>query len=328
MTEEQTSPTGSDAGAVLLDADGVVRVNLACRTCGHNVRGQRYDARCPECGDALDFLRPDRLWRSADPQWLERLALGAKCCVVGFLLWCIAMSDAAIFLWWAPALQPAIGLACGLIMLFGCWLVTMPSQQLALDESTARQRRLLRIGAAAAIALSLGAMIVLWPLASFMLHDALSFVAGVAWLIAGAALLGHFRQLLAASGAKVLARRAVWLRRWFIISMIPAWILVSITAFVTRAVVLGSFRTGGLISEERFIVENSPLLANAMSSSSHKWATPELLGILNSVTLPVSLVWYAAIVVMLFFTWRFGREMQTQAELARQAWALAPAIVG
>lgn len=52
------------AESVRLDPNGCVLDNLPCRHCSYNLRTQRYDGRCPECGKpvawaAERFLRPE-----------------------------------------------------------------------------------------------------------------------------------------------------------------------------------------------------------------------------------------------------------------------------
>lgn len=62
----------------LLDDQGRVRIDLACRSCGYNLRGAAADGGCPECGhDVEDALKDDRPEHSS-PQWLGRVSLGAN----------------------------------------------------------------------------------------------------------------------------------------------------------------------------------------------------------------------------------------------------------
>ena len=60
-------------------ADGFVNLDVACRTCGYDLRALSVEAKCPECGtDVTTSLRSEEL-RDADPQWVRRLSLGAQC---------------------------------------------------------------------------------------------------------------------------------------------------------------------------------------------------------------------------------------------------------
>src|SRR5688572_20506915 len=59
-------------------ADGFINIDVACRTCGYELRALSADAKCPECGtDALGSLRSEQL-SNADPAWVRRLRLGAQ----------------------------------------------------------------------------------------------------------------------------------------------------------------------------------------------------------------------------------------------------------
>ncbi|MFI4860682.1 MAG: hypothetical protein ACIAXF_08385 [Phycisphaerales bacterium JB063] len=76
----------------LLDDAGNVRIDLACRSCGYNLRSIAGTGQCPECGQPVeDALRDDRPEHS-NPAWLKRTALG------GNLFGCAALLAVAITL--------------------------------------------------------------------------------------------------------------------------------------------------------------------------------------------------------------------------------------
>ncbi|XAM00737.1 hypothetical protein OT109_04960 [Phycisphaeraceae bacterium D3-23] len=70
----------------LLDDAGRVRIDLACRSCGYNLRGIAGDGTCPECGQGVeDALQDDRPEHS-NPAWLGRTALGGNLFGIAALL--------------------------------------------------------------------------------------------------------------------------------------------------------------------------------------------------------------------------------------------------
>ena len=69
------------------DADGRLTVPVPCERCGYDLRTQRLDARCPECGTPVAAsARPGDL-RLADPQRLDRVInwLGVTVWALGLL---------------------------------------------------------------------------------------------------------------------------------------------------------------------------------------------------------------------------------------------------
>jgi hypothetical protein len=60
--------------------------DIACLSCGYNLRGLAPNGSCPECGRAIaDSLRGGRL-PFADPLWIDRVANGAGWLAVGQLV--------------------------------------------------------------------------------------------------------------------------------------------------------------------------------------------------------------------------------------------------
>jgi hypothetical protein len=54
----------------------VVADDLACHSCGYNLRGLSSDSRCPECGSAIAIsARGDKLCFS-DPRWIQKVRIG------------------------------------------------------------------------------------------------------------------------------------------------------------------------------------------------------------------------------------------------------------
>ncbi len=60
---------------------GIVDRNVACASCGYNLRSLRVDGACPECGIAVNRTIDGDWLRYADREWLKRIAvaLGRVC---------------------------------------------------------------------------------------------------------------------------------------------------------------------------------------------------------------------------------------------------------
>ncbi len=106
MTDTLSPPERS------LDADGTIIVDLPCRDCGYNLRGLHKDARCPECAAPVAESLAGFLLRFAQPEWLERVALGARIAAGGI--------TAISFTLVALVLTPTLGL--GSVMLALIWM--------------------------------------------------------------------------------------------------------------------------------------------------------------------------------------------------------------
>ncbi len=68
-----------------------VRADLACRECGYNLRGLRFDQTCPECGIDVEWSTHGHLLRYAGVRWLRSLYRGT-----GFLIASIILSFVAL----------------------------------------------------------------------------------------------------------------------------------------------------------------------------------------------------------------------------------------
>jgi len=150
-----------DAGnqARVLDANACVAADLPCVLCGYNLRTLSEDAVCPECARAVrDSLRAQYL-RHAPPDWVTRLAEGARALLVaGVLTFAIPLVLGALLL--VPsdvtagiaALTVVPGLAVIAVAVLG-GLLTITERNPALRDCPegARARRVVRWSMAAVI---------------------------------------------------------------------------------------------------------------------------------------------------------------------------------
>jgi hypothetical protein len=122
-------------------ADGFINIDVACRTCGYDLRALSADAKCPECGtDALGSLRSEQLY-DADPNWVRQLSRGAQ--VIGLTL-VVHMTLACLTrgLGGRRELMPRlIDVACMIPWLVGVWMLTRPDPSGRGEREYGRLRR-------------------------------------------------------------------------------------------------------------------------------------------------------------------------------------------
>jgi hypothetical protein len=70
---------------VLLNADGLIDEDIACRGCGYNLRGLSPHGRCPECEIAIGRSIQGDLLQFCEPGWVDRLARGMKWLIGGVI---------------------------------------------------------------------------------------------------------------------------------------------------------------------------------------------------------------------------------------------------
>lgn len=151
----------------LVDADGRVVVDAACRGCGYNLRGVPSEGGCPECGHAVaDALRDDRPEHS-DPRWLSRVVLGGNLAVVagaaaavnvtllvlgGAVSAMTSSTNVRSFLqdYALKGLLLALGLTWLLAVLAG-WLITTGDPARVGQRSDAARRWVARVGLAVCV---------------------------------------------------------------------------------------------------------------------------------------------------------------------------------
>ncbi|MEO1237336.1 MAG: hypothetical protein AAFX76_11165 [Planctomycetota bacterium] len=194
---------------VRLDAEGRIDNDVHCPACDYNLRMQRVEGACPECGAAVDVVDRDDfdMLDRADPGWRRRVGRGAK-----------------LLHWGAIAAMPLV-LPGLLLATAGLWLMT--GREPGKDEGW--KARGTRLSARWASVLAAGAGI--WLLVLFLgregntrhslrafwghdwkLFDILFCTVGAAFAVAMLEAWRHLFKLAArADGPRIAQRcRAAW----------------------------------------------------------------------------------------------------------------------
>ncbi len=163
MTQlSQSLPVGF---ATSLDDQGRLTGDLACRSCGYNLRGIHASGECPECDTSVGRSVYGDSLQYCEPRWMKSVARGAN------LLLCAIVLN--LFLRLALAvLVSSVGLAAvvdhgATILMFvivaiqaaGFWLATMPDPGLGRLETAYSSRRIARVALLTSIALNLATML-------------------------------------------------------------------------------------------------------------------------------------------------------------------------
>jgi hypothetical protein len=147
-------------------------MDIACVSCGYNLRGLSPDGRCPECGTAIGRSTRGDYLRFCDPGWVETLASGMNWIVAGLILAFVL----GLFAGGVAGLtnKPAygmLGLVGSLVTLIGYWKVTTPDPREA-EPQGVDVRAVIRYGSALNIVLAVASQIVTqmslyWTLLAF-----------------------------------------------------------------------------------------------------------------------------------------------------------------
>ncbi len=168
------------------DAGRVIDRDVACASCGYNLRGLAPDGRCPECGAPIaNSLRGNTL-SSCDPRWLGRLRLGADLIRVGMIV-SVGLVLAVVITSGMPPLRTWILLAFQVIatglMIAGTWLLTLPEIREDSKSPGAKARWRCRGMLFAVLALDVYLIIIVLVHATgFWWLLALRLLAGLVWI--------------------------------------------------------------------------------------------------------------------------------------------------
>ena len=157
-----------------------LKASTPCRACGYDLRGQRSDGRCPECGTPIEATLRDAL-EFAPPAHIHRLALGAT-----VKLWGVAaalLCFLVVGMGWSHGVAMWMRAVVGLVWVLAMWLLTTPDPSPAEAGNALTGRTLLR----ATYAPMFGLLLLWWLVGSDLMRAAPRPAAAAA---AGVLLLG------------------------------------------------------------------------------------------------------------------------------------------
>jgi len=289
----------------LLDAAGVIHVDLACRRCGYNLRGLRPEGCCPECGAAIGLSCCGDLLRFADPSWVETLARGATLIFWGTVVAILGglMVIGVPLITGIRPLAMLIGLVGGAAALYGAWLITQPDPSGIGEDRYITDRKIVRVALLLGLAEPAAHLVreaVRIPFSIAVLLVIVVLLAGLCGAVGEFAKLTYFRKLALRVPDDALARRAHALR----------WVVaISLGVLVFSGAIQALFGPGGLIRAPAFAGgrPQGPLLAVVFAG-----------GRIMAVAL---IVFVIASVLVLILVNGLRKAFRTQGRLARETWA-------
>jgi hypothetical protein len=172
---------------------GVVVADLPCRKCSYNVRSLTVTARCPECGAPVGVAVHGDLLRYSDPTWLQNLSTGAGLAFWGILLNAVGGFVAGIVAQVAGAWTgPLMGIAAGLLYLYGAWQLTQPDPSGLGENRYGRARQIIRVALVVGVLSQFLQFVVATTAPPRELFIAIGVVATGAGLVG---VVGHFAML-------------------------------------------------------------------------------------------------------------------------------------
>jgi hypothetical protein len=286
------SPFARSTAAAVVDASGVVTADVPCRKCSYNIRGLAVHGRCPECGTPVGVSIHGDLLRFSDPRWLQSLARGAALLFWGIILG-IGFAFVAGLLAHAlgQGLVQLVGLAGGLVQLYGAWLLTEPDPSGIGEDRYGTARKVIRVSLIVGLGQNLFNLIASQGRMSqdvLLMIAAVGLVAGLIGLVGQFALLRYLERLALRIPDNDLSARARFL----------FWAYGGTLAAV---LVLG----GGLA-----------LVAAAAGPAVRDLAV--IVMVVGCVAV-IALIVFGIMFLMLL--WRLKSVFEAQAHYARQVWA-------
>ncbi|MBP7745498.1 MAG: hypothetical protein KA383_05155 [Phycisphaerae bacterium] len=284
--------TSVPVGSGLIDAQGVLISDLECKRCGYNLRGLHQEGRCPECGTPVGLSTLGDLLRFADPNWLDKVALGLTILLWMILGGIVVVVAAAVLQNQGSLLQVALAFGVALITFYGTWLVTEPDPSGIGEDPNLTARKVLR--ASLVIGLVFDAAEVAAAAATGSMTSTL-----LQWLAAGDQVVGLVTMFTTFMYYERLARR------------IPDLALAARARLLRwgNVIALGVIAVGGAAAA--FLTT-----AGGTSSGAGFGAAVCLLA-------PASLAVLVFAVMAIFLLIRLRRAIAEQARLARVTWAAA-----
>lgn len=143
---------------VRVDDQGRLLEDVACRSCGYNLRTRRISDACPECGNPVQFSLYGEQLEYADAAWVGRICRGAILTgwawrVLGLMV--IALLAMALFsVWWGvtSSMRHVAGVTVGLLLVthalatLGAWWLWSVDPSAAMEAGRSRLARLIASG--------------------------------------------------------------------------------------------------------------------------------------------------------------------------------------
>jgi hypothetical protein len=283
--------SGAAVQGIATDRAGRIDESVPCRRCGYDLRGLPESGACPECGNAVGWSLRGNLLNYSDPDWVERLALGAR--------WLTAAAVIAIGVFVIDLLiettvgafnfGAAAGVLVGGVSIMGFWLVSTPEP--GVEEGMAiNVRRVVRWGKIAATTAAAGVTTVqlarggnalgAWTALADLAPQVVGIVSTIALYILAARIAERIPDISLAYDA----RRLMW---------------------VTIALFAGAFVMAFLVS----------LLGAGGAGAAGAAGFGCLLGVVILIGFVVTLIWS---IVLLF---QFRSALMLAASVARSTWA-------
>lgn len=123
--------------------------DLTCTRCGYNLRGLTLDKLCPECATPIARSIHGNLLRYADPEWLDKLRLGAELMLWSILIGVVLGVAAGLFMAFMTVGLPQVFVSIvfmltGVLGLWAMFLITTPEPAIAFDEDPVTLRKVVR----------------------------------------------------------------------------------------------------------------------------------------------------------------------------------------
>ncbi len=121
--------------------------DLKCTRCGYNLRGLTLDKLCPECATLIARSIHGNLLRYADPEWLDKLRLGAELMLWNILIVGVVLGVAAGLFMTVGLPQVVVSIVfmlAGVLALWAMFLITTPEPAIAFDEDPVTLRKVVR----------------------------------------------------------------------------------------------------------------------------------------------------------------------------------------
>lgn len=169
--EPHISVQPADGSTVRIDAEGRLAQTTLCIQCGYELNGLSVDAKCPECGTAINRSIRGDLLEFSSPDYIRKLHTGLILVqrmillsiilgLGGFVLGLIAPILVTSGSLGINLLFQAIGIGAAILSAWGWWQLSEPDPSQLSTNKGETPRKLIRIAIAAQVAATLLANVI------------------------------------------------------------------------------------------------------------------------------------------------------------------------